>query len=109
MSLTNTLNITDQTPLGALTVGQFKQFFKPEPIQEEVQPEVEMSEKYVYGLKGIRELFNVSHVTAQRYKDTFLSEAIIQHGRKIVVDKEKALKLFAKKGGCYGKYKEYRK
>jgi hypothetical protein len=49
---------------------------------------------YVYGLKGIRRLFNVSHATAQRYKDTFLKPAVRQNGRKIVVDAAKALELF---------------
>lgn len=50
--------------------------------------------RYVYGLRGIRELFNVSHPTAQQYKDTFLRPAIIQRGRKIIVDAAKAIELF---------------
>ncbi len=56
-------------------------------------------ERYVFGLRGIRELFNVSHATAQRYKDTILKPAVKQFGRKIIVDREMALKLFAEKGG----------
>jgi len=56
-------------------------------------------ERYVFGLRGIRELFNVSHATAQRYKDTILKPAVKQYGRKIVVDREFALKLFEEKGG----------
>ena len=52
------------------------------------------SKEYVYGLRGIRELFNVSHATAQRYKDTFLKDAIIQRGRKIMVDVQKAFELY---------------
>lgn len=50
--------------------------------------------RYVYGLKGIQELFNVSHLTAQRYKDGILKDAVFQSGRKIVVDVEKAMELF---------------
>ena len=50
--------------------------------------------RYVYGLRGIRDLFGVSHTTAQRYKNTFLAPAISQRGRKIIVDVEKALQLF---------------
>lgn len=50
--------------------------------------------EYVYGLRGIRDLFNVSHATAQRYKDTFLKDAIIQRGRKIMVDVQKAFELY---------------
>ena len=55
--------------------------------------------KYVKGLKGIRELFNVSHATAQKYKDGILKEAVSQQGRVIITDVEKALELFNKKGG----------
>lgn len=50
--------------------------------------------RYVFGLRGIRDLFNVSLVTAQRYKDTFLTPAIMQRGRKIMVDVDKALELY---------------
>lgn len=49
---------------------------------------------YVYGLRGIRDLFNVSHVTAQKYKDTFLKPAVMQRGRKIVVDADMAIELY---------------
>lgn len=50
--------------------------------------------RYVYGLRGIRELFGVSHATAQKYKDTFLAPAVYQRGRKIVVDANRAIGLF---------------
>lgn len=50
--------------------------------------------QYVRGLKGIRELFGVSHATAQKYKDTILKDAVSQQGRVIIVDVEKALELF---------------
>lgn len=55
---------------------------------------LEPGKRYVYGLKGIQELFNVSHLTAQRYKDGILKEAVFQSGRKIVVDADKAIELF---------------
>lgn len=82
--------ITNDTPLAFLTVGEFIEFLnlntqKEEPKQEKV---------YVYGLRGIRKLFNVSHATAQKYKDTIIRDAVSQQGRKIIVDKEKALMLF---------------
>lgn len=57
----------------------------------------------VYGIRGIEQLFHVSHKTAQAYKDTFLKPAVCQNGRKIVVDRDLALKLFAEheeKGGA---------
>ena len=50
--------------------------------------------RYVYGLKGIQELFNVSHGTAQKYKDGIIKDAVFQSGRKIVVDADKAMELF---------------
>lgn len=50
--------------------------------------------RFVYGLRGIRDLFNVSHPTAQRYKNTFLAPAIMQRGRKIIVDVAKAIELY---------------
>lgn len=52
------------------------------------------AKKFVYGLRGIRELFNVSHPTAQKYKNTFLAPAIMQRGRKIVVDVDLAVELY---------------
>lgn len=52
------------------------------------------SDGYAYGLDGIMELFGVCKATAQRYKNGFLQPAIIQRGRKILIDKAKALELF---------------
>ena len=40
------------------------------------------------------ELFNCSNVTAQRYKNGVIADAVKQYGRKIVIDAEKALELF---------------
>ena len=60
--------------------------------QMEIDPE--KSNRLVYGLRGIRNLFGVSHATASRYKNTIISEAVMQHGRKIIVDVDKALELF---------------
>lgn len=50
--------------------------------------------RYVRGLKGIRELFGVSHATAQKYKDTILKDAVSQQGRVIITDVAKAIELF---------------
>ena len=49
---------------------------------------------YVYGLRGIQDLFQCSHTQAQRYKDGLLKPAIIQSGRKIMVDVDTAVMLF---------------
>ena len=57
--------------------------------------------RYVYGLKGIQSLFHCSHLTAQRYKDGFLAPAVMQQGRKIVVDVEQAVELFKNHKDAY--------
>jgi hypothetical protein len=66
------------------------------PTVAEEPPTVEhpQPQELVYGLRGIKNLFNVSTPTAIRYKETFLKPAIMQQGRKIVVDKGKAIELF---------------
>lgn len=88
--------ITGEVPLAALTVSQFIELLNrgkaPEPAPAS-QP-ASSAVKMVYGLKGIRSLFGVSHATAQRYKDTFLRPAVSQRGRVLVTDVALALELF---------------
>ena len=85
--------INYSTPLSFLTVGEFLELLNAGTQQE---PVVQSNEKrLVYGLAGIRKLFNVSHATAYRYKETILKDAVSQQGRKIIVDADKALKLFS--------------
>lgn len=56
--------------------------------------------RYVYGLRGIAELFNCSIPTACRIKRSGrISHAVTQIGRKIIVDAEMALELAGKKVG----------
>ncbi len=87
------MTINKDTPIAMLTVGQLQEVLglsseqKPQPVSDEPK-------RYVYGLAGIKALFNVSHATAQRYKNTFLHEAISQQGKIIVTDVEKAMELF---------------
>lgn len=57
-------------------------------------PAQDPGKRYVYGLKGIQDLFGVCHATAAKYKDGILKDACYQSGRKIVVDVDKALALF---------------
>lgn len=81
-----------------LTVGQLQEVLglsseqKPQPVSDKPI-------EYVYGLDGICKLFKVSKQTAQKYKDTIISDAVIQQGRKIIVDVEKAMELFQKRDG----------
>ena len=88
-------------PLGSLTIGEFRELMR-EIITESTKKETTEQrhvKNLVYGLRGIEHLFGVSHVTAQRYKDTVIREAVCQSGRKIVTDADYALELFRKRKG----------
>ena len=85
--------ISNETPLAALTVGQFKNLLN-DSKQELPEPAKETKKQYVHGLQGIKQMFGVSHATAFRYKETILKDAVLQNGRKIIVDVEKAIELF---------------
>ncbi len=87
------MNVTEQTPLSFLTVGQFMELLNTGKQNTPVAVQ-ESEKRYIYGLRGIRQLFNVSHATAQRYKDTIIKDAVFQQGRKIIVDADKAMELF---------------
>ena len=87
------MNVTEQTPLSFLTVGQFMELLNTGKQNAPVAVQ-ESGKRYVYGLRGIRQLFNVSHATAQRYKDTIIKDAVLQQGRKIIIDADKAMELF---------------
>lgn len=97
------MGIGNDTPLYSLTVEEFTDLIdgrlqaalsqEPAPKQETINA----SHRLVYGLQGIRGLFGCSHVTAQRYKDTIIKEAVSQNGRKIIVDADLALELFNKR------------
>ena len=89
--------IDRNTPLVMLTLGDLLDALKGEdatntqPVKNETPVP---GKRYLHGLKGIQELFNVSHATAQKYKDGIIKDAVFQSGRKIVVDADKAIELF---------------
>lgn len=59
--------------------------------------EQSINKKYVYGILGIAKIFNCSKSTANRIKKEGIIEgAIIQKGRKIIVDVELAMSLLKK-------------
>ena len=89
--------IENTTPIAALTVGDLKELLRElniNPNAAAPRQNPGNGKRYVYGLKGIQSLFHCSHLTAQRYKDTFLAPAVMQQGRKIVIDVEQAVELF---------------
>lgn len=94
------MNYNDNTPITFLTVGQLKEVLgiDDDQIAKQREKGTESSnaeqKRYVYGLRGIRQLFGVSHATAQRYKNTFLSDAVSQQGQIIITDVDKAMELF---------------
>lgn len=89
---------SENTPLAMLTVADLREIIREN--QPEQKPAARQSSgRLVYGLKGIADLFGVSHLTAQRYKDGLIKEAVRQNGRKIVTDADYALELFNERKG----------
>ena len=91
------IKISDETPISFLTVKQLKEILgtTTQPTQQVVKTQNGSPEEYSFGMSGLKALFNVSHTTAWRLKTTVLKPAIIQHGRKFMIRKEEALKLFS--------------
>jgi len=70
------------------------------PVERQPYVVVDCSKKYVYGIRGIAELFGCSLATANRIKRSGkIDKAITQIGRKIIVDAELALELAGRKTG----------
>ena len=89
---------SENTPLAMLTVADLREIIREN--QPKQKPTARQSSgRLVYGLKGIADLFGVSHLTAQRYKDGLIKEAVRQNGRKIVTDADYALELFNERKG----------
>ena len=93
---TVTIDVDDNTPVSMLTVGQLRKALFPdmEKAKTDTRKPSTPDKRYVYGLAGIRGLFNVSIPTAHRLKNTILREAVSQQGRVIVCDVERAMQLF---------------
>ena len=89
--------IPKTTIVASLTVGQLMELVSSLISAKEEEVDLQTSARYVYGLRGIQDLLHCSHTQAQRYKDGLLKPAVMQNGRKIVVDADKALALFAEK------------
>lgn len=80
------------TKLSDLTVAQFRELFAQCAVKQVEE------HNFVYGIEGIAKIYNCSIATAQRIKKSGrIAAAIVQEGRQIVVDVEKALSLYNKK------------
>ena len=78
--------IDPQTPLCNLTVEEFL----------EVSKNFSSDDKYEYGLKGLAKILGCSISRASKIKSSgILDGAIIQKGNIIIIDKKKAMELFA--------------
>ncbi|MFT0263773.1 DUF3853 family protein [Bacteroides faecis] len=85
--------ISNDTRLIDLTVGELRALLQ-NAIPVNNPPE---SKEYVYGIKGIAELFHCSYTEAYRIKRSGkINKAIKQNGRKIITDAKKALELFGR-------------
>ena len=109
-----TQEITPETPLVQMTAGQLADYLDTRAAAAAQAAQAAQAapaaagsaatpgaapRRFVYGIKGIMQLFGVSNVTAQRYKRGVIREAVSQHGRIIVVDADRALQLFNERRG----------
>lgn len=88
-------------PIGLMTGAQFltlmaEAYRTRKENEAEAKPvaNTEDDSRYAYGILGICEIFGCSKPTAQRIKRSgVIKDAIIQCGRTIVIDRQKALEL----------------
>jgi len=90
------ISINDSTPVAMLTLGQLK--MELAPIFTGSVTVQNNDRRYAYGLRGIATTFDCSIPTAQRIKSSgIIDDALVQTGRKIVIDVDKALELAGRK------------
>lgn len=72
-------------------------------LSEKIDQDKPQPPRYVYGIKGIAQLFGCSIATAQRIKSSgVIDAAITQRKRRIIVDAPTALTLFDDPMNRYG-------
>lgn len=70
----------------------------PIELLKDKEQEKPMQKKYVYGIKGLADILGCSKTHAQTIKNSGqLDKAIIQNGRKIIIDAQLAITLFQKR------------
>jgi hypothetical protein len=91
------INSLKEKPLWQLTGKEFLDLIEGSSTKsntEKFENSKFTEKKYVYGISGIQSLLNCSESSAKRLKKSgTIDEAIIQNGRKIIIDVEKALEL----------------
>jgi len=94
----------DQRTIGELQVEEFENMVRSllgsqNPPQEAVRPKQDHP-KYVYGLKGLADLFGCCKQTAFNIKKSGrITPAIKQVGRLLIIDADLALELACRKTG----------
>lgn len=88
------VEITDDTPIAMLTVGQLKEVLRQGvPTQVTVQ-EAPKKKHLVYGYKGLADVLGKSVGWAGKViRSGCIDAAIPQEGRAIIIDADKALEL----------------
>lgn len=91
------INSLKEKPLWQLTGKEFLDLIEGSNTKsnsENSENSKIIDKKYVYGISGIQSLLNCSESSAKRLKKSgVIDQAIIQNGRKIIIDVEKALEL----------------
>lgn len=93
------MSIDRNTPMWQLTLGEFlKELRNYTEVSKEIEHPIKENKEYVYGIPGLAKLIgcSISHAARLKRKGIF-DKAIIQRGRKIVIDKKLALELFNSK------------
>ena len=83
-------------PIWQLTVGELVEILDSRKNSNEENPikEIDLNKKYVYGLLGLAKILGCSKNHAGKLKSKgIFDEAIIQNGRKIIIDAEKAIDI----------------
>ena len=90
------MNYTKDTLIFNLTVAQFEEILSRHTVSV---PAKSNDRRYEYGIRGIAKIFGCSNPTAIRLKKSgVIDGAIVQTGRKIVIDADLALELAGKNG-----------
>ena len=93
--MSTTSNLNRSTPIWQLTVGQFCELIRESFLQKRNEsPELSTNRRYVKGLRGIISLFGCSPPTATKLKNSIIKDAVMQNGKVIITDAEKAIQLF---------------
>lgn len=93
--MNTTSNLNGSTPIWQLTVDQFRELIGSCKEKETVvSPDLSVNRRYVKGLRGIISLFGCSKPTAMKLKNSIIKDAVMQNGKVIITDAEKAIQLF---------------